>query len=70
MFNVPVSATAAAVLAYRIFQLWIPAVLGTLAFVQLRDLLRGKDQVAAAEICEPLADPIKVELPAKGAVSA
>ena len=62
VFNVPVSATAAAVLAYRVFQLWIPAVLGTLAFVQLRDLLRGKDQEAAAEICEPLAEPIKVEL--------
>jgi uncharacterized protein (TIRG00374 family) len=70
VFNVPVSATAAAVLAYRVFQLWIPAVLGTLAFVQLRDLLRGKDQVAAAQICEPLAEPIKVELPAKQAVSA
>ncbi|HEY1591505.1 MAG TPA: flippase-like domain-containing protein [Solirubrobacteraceae bacterium] len=70
VFNVPVSAAAAAVLAYRVLQLWIPAVLGTLAFVQLRDLLRGKDQVAAAQICEPLADPIEVELPAKQAVSA
>ena len=70
VYNVPVSATAAAVLAYRVFQLWIPAVLGTLAFVQLRDLLRGKDQKAAAEICQPLADPIQVELNPKQAVSA
>jgi uncharacterized protein (TIRG00374 family) len=70
VYNVPVSVTAAAVLAYRVFQLWIPAVLGTLAFVQLRDLLRGKDKQAAAEICQPLADPIQVELPAKQAVSA
>jgi uncharacterized protein (TIRG00374 family) len=70
VYNVPVSATAAAVLAYRVFQLWIPAVLGTVAFVQLRDLLRGKDQVAAAEICQPLADPIQVELGRKQPVSA
>ena len=61
VFNVPVSASAAAVLAYRVLQLWIPAILGTLAFVQLRDLLRGKQQDAAT-ICEPLAEPIEVEL--------
>ena len=48
VFNVPVSASAAAVLAYRVLQLWIPAILGTLAFVQLRDLLRGKQQDVAA----------------------
>jgi uncharacterized protein (TIRG00374 family) len=70
VFNVPVSASAAAVLAYRVFQLWIPAVLGTLAFVQLRDLLRGKDQKAAAQICQPLADPIAVERSARSPVSA
>jgi uncharacterized protein (TIRG00374 family) len=62
VYNVPVSVTAAAVLAYRVFQLWIPAVLGTLAFVQLRDLLRGKDEQAAADICQPLTDPIQVKL--------
>ncbi len=70
VYNVPVSVTAAAVLAYRVFQLWIPAVLGTLAFVQLRDLLRGKDQQAAAEICQPLTDPIQVERLPRQAVSA
>jgi uncharacterized protein (TIRG00374 family) len=61
VFNVPVSASAAAVLAYRVLQLWIPAILGMLAFVQLRDLLRGKQQDAAT-MCEPLAEPIEVEL--------
>jgi uncharacterized protein (TIRG00374 family) len=70
VFHVPVSASAAAVLGYRVFQLWIPAVLGTLAFVQLRDLLRGKDQEAAAEICQPLAEPIEVERGPRQAVSA
>jgi uncharacterized protein (TIRG00374 family) len=65
VFNVPVSASAAAVLAYRVLQLWIPAILGTLAFVQLRDLLRGKQQDAAT-LCEPLAEPIEVELTATG----
>ena len=70
VFNVPVSATAAAVLAYRVFQLWIPAVLGTIAFVQLRDLLRGRDRQAAADICRPLTDPIQVKLLPRNAVSA
>jgi hypothetical protein len=50
------------VLAYRVLQLWIPAVLGTIAFVQLRDLLHGR-QADAAAMCEPLAEPIEVELP-------
>jgi uncharacterized protein (TIRG00374 family) len=67
VFAVPVSASAAAVLAYRVLQLWIPALLGTLAFVQLRDLLHGK-QAEAARMCEPLAEPIAVELaPREGA---
>ena len=65
VFNVPVSASAAAVLAYRVLQLWIPAILGTLAFVQLRDLLRG-NQRDVATMCEPLAEPIEVELDPRG----
>lgn len=68
LFHVPVSASAAAVLAYRVLQLWIPAVLGTLAFVQLRDLLRGK-QKDAATICEPLAEPLAVERIPRQAIS-
>jgi uncharacterized membrane protein YbhN (UPF0104 family) len=69
VFNVPVSVTAAAVLAYRVFQLWIPAVLGTIAFVQLRDLFRGRDP-QALDMCQPLNDPIRVELIPRQAVRA
>ena len=69
VFNVPVAASAAAVLAYRVLQLWIPAILGTLAFVQLRDLLHGR-QEEAATMCEPLAEPIDVELKPRSAISA
>jgi len=68
VYQVPVSASAAAVLAYRVLQLWIPAILGTLAFVQLRDLLRGRQHEAAA-LCEPLAEPIEVELEPRDAIT-
>jgi hypothetical protein len=63
LYRVPVSASAAAVFAYRIGQLWIPAILGSVAFVQLRDLFRGR-QADAAALCEPLSEPIEtVSLP-------
>lgn len=68
VYRVPVSASAAAVLAYRVLQLWIPAILGTFAFVQLRDLLRGRQGDAAA-MCEPLAEPIRIELQPRDAIS-
>lgn len=60
LYGVPVSASAAAVLAYRVLALWIPAILGTIAFVQLRDLFRGR-RSEAATMCEPLADPLPIE---------
>jgi uncharacterized membrane protein YbhN (UPF0104 family) len=58
LYRVPVSAAGAAVLAYRVLALWIPAVLGSIAFVQLRSLLRHKAD--APTICEPLAEPINL----------
>jgi uncharacterized protein (TIRG00374 family) len=58
LYHVPVADAGAAVLAYRVLALWIPAALGSVAFVQLRTLLRHKAN--APTICEPLADPIKV----------
>jgi uncharacterized membrane protein YbhN (UPF0104 family) len=58
IYNVPVSASAAAVLAYRALQLWIPAVLGSIAFIQLRSTLRREAQ--PAEICAPLSDQLPV----------
>ena len=50
------SQAAAAVLAYRAFQLGIPALLGTVAFVQLRRELG--DSPSPAAICNPLAEPL------------
>jgi uncharacterized protein (TIRG00374 family) len=61
VYQVPVSYTAAAVLAYRALQLWLPGMLGSIAFVQLRSTL--KREAAPASICQPLAEPIEVHLP-------
>ena len=66
IYQVPVTYTAAAVLAYRALQLWIPGVLGSIAFVQLRSTL--KRETAPASICQPLAEPIEA-LPLQRAVS-
>ena len=56
LYHVPLSASATAVLTYRAFQLWLPAVLGSIAFVQLRRSLRKHNDPAA--LCQPLAEPI------------
>jgi uncharacterized protein (TIRG00374 family) len=58
IYHVPVADTAAAVLAYRALQLWIPGILGSIAFVRLRGTLRRDTRPAA--MCEPLAEPIEV----------
>jgi uncharacterized protein (TIRG00374 family) len=58
IYHVPVSASAAAVLAYRALQLWIPAVLGSIAFVQLRSTLSKEAQ--PAEVCAPLSEQLPV----------
>ena len=63
LYHQPLAVTTAAVLAYHAISLWIPGLLGTLAFVQLRRTLRREAQPAA--ICMPLAEPIEtVSLPA------
>jgi uncharacterized membrane protein YbhN (UPF0104 family) len=56
VFQVPLAKSAAAVLAYRALQLWIPAALGSVAFVRLRKTLTRESH--AATVCEPLAEPI------------
>ena len=56
IYQVPLAAAAAAVIAYRALQLWIPGVLGSVAFVQLRATLRREHSPEA--ICQPLAEPI------------
>lgn len=61
IYGVPVVRSAAAVLVYRALQLWIPAALGSVAFVQLRKTLREDPNIKT--VCEPLAEPIRVEEP-------
>jgi uncharacterized membrane protein YbhN (UPF0104 family) len=56
LFGTPLAPAAAAVLAYRVFQLGLPALLGTIAFAALRRTL-GRDEAPAAR-CAPLAEPV------------
>jgi uncharacterized membrane protein YbhN (UPF0104 family) len=56
LYHQPLAVTTAAVLAYHAIALWIPGLLGTVAFVKLRQTLRREAQPAA--ICMPLAEPI------------
>jgi uncharacterized membrane protein YbhN (UPF0104 family) len=44
LYGAPLSQAAAAVLAYRLFQLGVPAVLGLIAFVRLRGQLARAEQ--------------------------
>jgi uncharacterized membrane protein YbhN (UPF0104 family) len=58
LYGSSLSQAAAAVLAYRAFQLGVPAVLGAIAFVRLRRTL-SRSPAPAAE-CVPLAEPVRV----------
>jgi uncharacterized protein (TIRG00374 family) len=51
LYGLPAVTATAAVLLYRVIELWIPAALGMVAFVQLRALLRR--EADAIEICQP-----------------
>jgi hypothetical protein len=51
LYGLPALTATAAVLLYRVIELWIPAVLGIPAFVQLRPLLRRETQ--AIKLCKP-----------------
>jgi uncharacterized membrane protein YbhN (UPF0104 family) len=51
LYGLPAVTATAAVLLYRAIELWIPAVLGIAAFVQLRLLLRQETE--AIRLCEP-----------------
>ncbi len=51
LYGLPVVASTAAVLLYRLLELWIPAILGLVAFVQLRTLLRR--EADAIDLCRP-----------------
>ncbi len=58
LYHQPLAVTTAAVLVYHAIALWVPALLGSVAFVQLRRTLAKEDHPAA--ICAPLAEPIEV----------
>jgi uncharacterized membrane protein YbhN (UPF0104 family) len=58
LYHQPLAATTAAVLIYHAIALWVPALLGSVAFVQLRNTLRRERQPAA--MCAPLAEPIEI----------
>jgi uncharacterized protein (TIRG00374 family) len=51
LYGVPITAAASAVLAYRAIALWVPAILGSLAFVALRRTLRRESDAIA--VCAP-----------------
>jgi uncharacterized membrane protein YbhN (UPF0104 family) len=51
LYGVPITSVASAVLAYRAIALWVPAVLGSAAFVALRRTLRRES--AEIAICAP-----------------
>lgn len=54
LYGSPLSQAAAAVLAYRAFQLGVPAILGTIAFIRLRHSMRRS--ATARRGCAPLAE--------------
>ncbi len=68
LYHQPLAATTAAVLVYHAIAIWVPALLGSVAFVQLRRTLQRELEPAA--ICMPLAEPIRVSLPAAAERSA
>ncbi len=51
LYNVPITAAASAVLAYRAIALWVPAILGSAAFISLRRTLRHES--AEIAVCAP-----------------
>lgn len=63
LYHLPLAPTSAAVLIYHGISLWVPALLGSVAFVQLRRTLSREEQPAA--VCIPLAELIEpVRIPA------
>jgi uncharacterized membrane protein YbhN (UPF0104 family) len=58
LYHQPLAVTTAAVLVYHVISLWVPALLGSVAFVQLRRTLQREEHPAA--MCAPLAEPIEV----------
>ncbi len=51
LYGVPIASAASAVLAYRAIALWVPAILGAIAFAVLRRTLRDESEKIA--VCAP-----------------
>jgi uncharacterized membrane protein YbhN (UPF0104 family) len=66
LYGTPLASATAAVLAYRAFQLGLPALTGTVAFGRLRQTLQHDTRAAAG--CEPMAAPVRVAAPAAASV--
>jgi len=65
LYHQPLAVSTAAVLTYHAISLWIPGLLGSLAFVQLRRTLRREPRPHI--VCTPLAEPVAmVALPRRG----
>jgi len=56
LYHQPVAVSTAAVLTYHAISLWVPGLLGSLAFVQLRRTLQRDPHPHV--VCTPLAEPI------------
>jgi uncharacterized membrane protein YbhN (UPF0104 family) len=61
LFHTPLAAATVAVLTYHTVSLWVPALLGSAAFLRLRMTLQREDRPAA--ICMPLVEPIAAPVP-------
>jgi uncharacterized membrane protein YbhN (UPF0104 family) len=57
LYHVPLTTSATAILAYRALALWIPAALGSVAFVRLRRALARRPEPT---VLEPLAESARV----------
>jgi uncharacterized membrane protein YbhN (UPF0104 family) len=57
LYHEPLAATTVAVLTYHAISLWVPAAVGSVAFVRLRATLQRDERPAA--ICMPLAESIE-----------
>ncbi len=61
LYHQPLAASTAAVLLYHGISLWVPGLLGSVAFLRLRRTLQSQKQPYV--ICMPLAEPIGTGVP-------
>ena len=66
LYHQPLAVSTAAVLTYHAIALWVPGLLGSIAFVQLLRFLRRETQPAI--VCMPLANRIET-IPVSGGES-